>query len=177
MREIIDRIDEWFLARHQAAADWAYTLWEMSPYQIAAQLFGSVAALLIIREGLEIARDGIIDRMPVLLFSPFTLLFSALYWRIAQRAHESWKSGRIVWTPANETLIRLGMGWLFLSLAMVSLPLVLTAPDWQMTFVTTALLLGNLASASGIYWLACRAPTKRQKRDLPERSYVPDPAR
>lgn len=174
MRNIIDRIDEWLLARHQAAADWAYTLWDVSPYQIAAQIFGAVAGLLIVREGVNAAVDGIISRMPWMLFSPFTLLFSALYWRIAQRAHESWKSGRIVWTPARMPIIRVFVGWMFFALAVVSFPLVLAAVDWPHAVITAALMLGNLASVLGLYWLACNAPTKRQRREVCEQPSVAD---
>src|SRR5688572_15591284 len=84
----VTAFDDWMIAQHQKVADRAYSRWEdVSPYWIAAQLFGPAALLIILYAGY---RRSIGDDVNYVAIALSVIWVSAFYIR-SVAAHSSWK--------------------------------------------------------------------------------------
>ena|SRR5688572_3398572 len=156
----VTAFDDWMIAQHQKVADRAYSRWEdVSPYWIAAQLFGLVAVLAILRIGYAFTSG---ENPSIFGISIYVLMPMALYSR-AMLAHEIWRRAKDAvpqQTPIADMLLR----FLFLYLTAKAAWTIYQATNIDLT--TSAVIITVLGSAAttGQYFLACKPPTFVDRR-------------
>lgn len=164
----ITKADAWILAQHQKVADWAYTRWDVSPYWIAAQIFGALSLLLLLSISWDFHRSNFYG----VGSSVFLLSLTAHDFYRATAKDDAWKTGRQtlpdlvdhVFRPIYVALTALLALGLLLAYVYAKEPALLVAPGFDVGVV------GLITLAR--YFLSCSPPTYRHGR---ERSLIAQP--
>jgi hypothetical protein len=168
--DAIQAVDARLIAKFQKAADWAYTLWGVSPYWIAAQIFGFTALLHIITTANKLT-TGSDSLGHAFTLAVMGLLVSVYWFYCAIRSDTLWKSGR----PPEAWMVFLLGFWrvtsvLFLSVGLCFIVLMLISE--KVSFSSILIGARDIAEFAGFYLLSCSAPTKIHRR---QRELVPLP--
>ena len=148
---VMESVDQWILSQFQAAANWLYTEFEVSPYLISAWLFGLFAMLWI-----PIAVDG-----GYYFGGPWVVLSSILWGSTAMHRHRRWASkGNAGPITMDVKIFRKISAFLAISMSL-SLIMFLPAADLEAchAWATTNSLF------AAYYFLSVDAPTRLERED------------
>lgn len=160
--DAIQAADAKLIAQHQKVADWAYTRWDVSPYWIAAQLFGVLALLRILSCGERYA-NGAESIGHTMFLGLMGIAIGAYWFYAAMRTDANWKNGRLpeAWTFYLLFYFR-GMSAVFLIPDLILAVLAISLDVYS--FSAALWHVRDFAEFAAFYFLSCSAPTKILRR-------------
>lgn len=146
-------LDEWLLKKHQKISDIAYSEWEVSPYQIAANIFGFSCLMGFLIFSIAVFVQG---KLPT-GFSGFSFGVSisicSVWYFLAANRHKRWERDN---TPQPETIFDQIFRIFQTSALTVGIVALLFAEN---DFRDYLIILQMAINTSGFYFYSCLPPT------------------
>lgn len=160
---MITRIDAYILSKHQKVADWAYTRWDVSPYWIAAQLFGAFCLVALLRVYFAFSADRTTtaawDVAALIVMSP------AMFMALAKDAR--WRAGKQVFREAFDMFFRLLWGGLLVSMVLGLIAKVFGSVPFGEAGAAYDIIscLSAVTMTTALYFYACSPPTLISRKE------------
>lgn len=164
---VLDSLDAWVLAKHQWVADWAYTLFGISPYRIASWMFLLAGVCNILRT--YIKYPSILESPLVWFLSCIILLFCGIYNDLASKSDRTWAKNELdAARPYISTDYSHRMVWLLWTILGLSMFLMeflfINRNILSLLYLSTDHAV-DVTITAGLYFMSCDRPTKKRRME------------